>query len=326
MRRKLRWILIALGALLALLAIGIVANSRSDIPLETLKAHWATGSSRFIHVDGMDVHYRDEGTGPAIVLLHGTSSSLHTWDGWARELAKDHRVLRMDLPAFGLTGPSPKGDYTHEAYAEFVEHFVARVGAAQFVLAGNSLGGAIAWKYALSHPERVRALVLVDSGGYPLFGGGRPVAFRVARWPLLPHVLTRLDPRRLVEDGVKKAYGDPTRLRRDVLERYYELSLRPGNRQAFVRRMQTDNPDDSARIRGLRAPTLILWGARDQLLPVEAARRFHADIAGSRLIVYPELGHVPMEENPDRSVADVRRFISELPTLEAARAPATAAP
>ena len=324
MRRRLRWFLIGLGALVALLAIGVIAKSRSDIPLETLKAHWATGGSRFIRIDGMDVHYRDEGTGPVIVLLHGTSSSLHTWDGWARELAKDYRVLRMDLPAFGLTGPSPKGDYTHGAYVDFLEHFVARVGVPQFVLAGNSLGGAIAWKYALSHPERVRALVLVDAGGYPLLGGGRPVAFRVASWPVVPRLLVRLDPRPLVEDGAKKAYGDPARLRPEVLERYYELSLRPGNRQAFVARMQTDNPDDSPRIRALRAPTLILWGARDRLLPVDAARRFHADIAGSRLVVYPDLGHVPMEEDPQRTVAEVRRFASELPALEAARAAAGA--
>jgi len=323
-RRILRGALIALGALLVLLAIGVIAKSRSDIPLATLKAHWATANSRFIGVDGMDVHYRDEGAGPAIVLLHGTSASLHTWDGWARELAKEHRVVRMDLPAFGLTGPSPNADYTHDAYVEFLEHFVTRVGVPQFVLAGNSLGGAIAWRYALAHPERVRGLVLVDAGGYPLPGSGRPVAFRVASWPIVPDLLVRLDPRSLVEDGVKKAYGDPARIRPGVLERYYELALGPGNRRAFVERMRAGNPDESARIRGIVTPTLVMWGARDHLIPVAAARRFHADIAGSRLVVYDDLGHVPMEEDAARSVADAQRFLAELSTREAARLAAPA--
>src|SRR5206468_1092598 len=149
--------------------------------------------------------YRDEGSGPLVVLVHGTSSSLHTWDGWAAALRDRWRVVRVDLPGFGLTGPSPARDYRIAAYVTFVDRFLERVaGGVPCALAGNSLGGNIAWEYALAHPSRVRALVLVDSAGYPLvLGGAAPLAFRVARWPVVADLLAGLDPRRLVEDGVR---------------------------------------------------------------------------------------------------------------------------
>jgi pimeloyl-ACP methyl ester carboxylesterase len=301
-----------LGAL-ALLQVGaFLVERRADLPLATLKAHWADASSRFVAIDGMQVHLKDEGAGPLVVLLHGTSSSLHTWDGWAADLRRDHRVVRADLPGFGLTGPSPTRDYSVAAYVRFVDALVTWAGGGPCVLAGNSLGGAIAWEYTLAHPARVRALILVDAAGYPRFGPGLPLAFRIARWPLVPRLLAELDPRRLVEDGVRKAYGDPASVRPGVVERYYELALGPGNRRAFMDLMRTPRIDDHARIPELRVPTLVMWGARDRLLPVDTARRFAADIPGARVVVYDDLGHIPMEEDPARSVADVRGFLETL--------------
>jgi len=301
-----------LGALVVLLAIGYLSRLRGDIPLATLKAHWAGGTSHFVAVDGMDVHVRDEGIGPAVVLLHGTSASLHTWDGWAERLRQGHRVVRFDLPAFGLTGPSPSRDYSIDAYVTVVDHVTRRLGLQSFVLGGNSLGGGIAWTYALAHPDRVRGLILVDAVGYPLRGSDLPLAFRMAGWPVLPSVLTHLDPRRLVENGVRKSYGDASRIRPGIVDRYWELTLRAGNRAAFVDRMRVRQRDDSARIREVRQPTLILWGAVDRVIPVEAARSFARDIPGSQAIIYADLGHIPMEEDPARTGADVERFLSTL--------------
>jgi pimeloyl-ACP methyl ester carboxylesterase len=306
-----------LGGLVVLLALGYVSRLRGDIPLATLKARWAGGASHFVAVVGMEVHVRDVGSGPVVVLLHGTSSSLHTWDGWAERLRPSHRVVRFDLPAFGLTGPSPARDYSIEAYVAVVDHVTTRLGLHRFVLGGNSLGGAIAWTYALAHPDRVQGLILVDAVGYPLRGSDLPIAFRMAGWPVLPSLLAHLNPRRLVENGVRKSYGDASRIRPEIVDRYCELTLRAGNRAAFVDRMRVPQRDDSARIRELRQPTLILWGARDRLIPVEAAHSFARDIPGAQVIVYDSLGHVPMEEDPARTGADVERFLSTL-TLDAA--------
>jgi pimeloyl-ACP methyl ester carboxylesterase len=158
---------------------------KGDLPLETLKARWAGPPSRFVDVDGMSVHYRDEGTGPAIVLLHGTGSSLHAWDAWAAGLSPSHRVVRLDLPAFGLTGPRPDGDYRLDTYVAFLDHFVAKLGLGSFALAGNSFGGALAWRFAVAHPSEVTDLVLVDAGrpsGCSSFAWARCRSWRRS-WP-----------------------------------------------------------------------------------------------------------------------------------------------
>jgi pimeloyl-ACP methyl ester carboxylesterase len=306
----LRWLFYIFLALLAILATWIVINLKSDLPLEGLKSRWTDKSSRFVDVDGMQVHYRDEGTGPVVVLLHGTSSSLHTWDGWAAGLQKTQRVVRMDLPAFGLTGPSPARDYSPDAAVAFLDHFVAKIGLQQFALAGNSRGGTIAWKYAVAHPDRVRALILVDSGGYPVDNKSGPIAFRLGGLGLGP-LLVRLDPRFLVEDGVKKSYGDPGRIRPETVDRYYELTLRPGNREAFLDRMKVPYVDETAQLASIKVPTLVLWGARDNLIPVENAKRFGGAISGARVVVYDDLGHVPMEEDAPRTAAEAARFLAE---------------
>ena len=153
---------IAAGVALVLALISFLALVRFDIPVEELKKTYADGTSRFVPVGGMDVHYRDEGRGFPLVLIHGTAASLHTWDGWATALSGDFRVIRMDLPAFGLTGPAPDRDYRIGAYVRFIDDFLDTIGVTRCHLAGNSLGGLIAWNYALAHPAKVDRMILVD--------------------------------------------------------------------------------------------------------------------------------------------------------------------
>jgi pimeloyl-ACP methyl ester carboxylesterase len=298
---------------------GTLTHLRDDLPLDTLRARWATGTSRFLAVDGVQMHYRDEGSGPVILLLHGTSASLHTWDGWAAELTRHYRVVRLDLPGFGLTGPSPARDYSIAAYVAFVDHATARLGLGSLLLAGNSLGGDIAWHYALAHPDKVRALILVDSAGYPLTRSPAPLAFRIARWPLLPRLLTYLDPRALVENALRRCYGDPGRIQPGVLDRYLDLTLRPGNRIAFLDRMRTPAIDDSALVQSISQPTLILWGARDRVIDASHAHRFAGAIPGAQLVMYDDLGHIPMEEDPARTVRDVEAFLAGVRDKQAHR-------
>lgn len=302
-----RWSLIVAGVFAGLVAAA-AATIKGDLPLEELRARYAPAPSKFIELGGMSVHYRDEGSGPPLVLLHGTGASLHTWEGWVSALRRDFRMVRMDLPGFGLTGPNPSGDYTSAAYVEFLESFAARLGLDRFDLGGNSLGGFLAWRYAFEHPERVRKLILVDAAGYPQ---SRPpvLVFRLARIPVLSSLLAHVDPRRFAEKTLRQAYADPARATPQLVQQYADLALRPGNRQAFVARVSAPERDRSAQIRGLRLPTLVLWGRQDELLAVDNADRFGRDIPGSRVIIYDGVGHVPMEEIAERSAADARAFL-----------------
>ena len=229
---------------------------RGDIPLETLKARWAGGASQFVAVDGMGVHVRDEGSGPAVVLLHGTSSSLHTWDGWVERLRQGHRVVRFDLPAFGLTGPSPARDYSIDAYTAFVDHLTTRLGLQRFVLAGNSLGGGIAWAYALAHPDRVRALILVDAVGYPARVRS---SHRLPHGPLARPPVTAHTPRPSPLGRERRAQVVRRRLPHPPTPSFATTSSRcaPATARPLVDRMRVPQRDDSARIRELRQPTLI---------------------------------------------------------------------
>ena len=292
---------------------GVLATWAADRPVSALTARWAPPPSQFIAVDGMQVHVRDEGPRDdpmPIVLLHGTSASLHTWDGWAQSLSGQRRVIRFDLPAFGLTGPNPNNDYSIAAYVRFVGDVVDKLGVKQFVLAGNSLGGQIAWATALAQPQRVSQLVLVDAGGYAFESTSVPIGFRIARMPGLRVLMEHVLPRGVIISSVRNVYGDPSKVTPELIDRYYELTLRAGNRQALAYRMEQRLSGDEARIKELKVPTLILWGAKDHLIPLDNAKRFATDIAGSKLVVFDDLGHVPHEEDAQKTVDAFKVFLA----------------
>ena len=312
------------GVLLLLSALAIPLVRAPDRPVETLVARWAPPPSEFLDLQGQLVHYRDEGpkADPApIVLLHGTSASLHTWEGWARALRGQRRVISLDLPAFGLTGPFagpyavkvPGRAYTGENYARFVLDVLDKLAVPRFVVAGNSLGGEVAWRIAAAVPQRVAALVLVDAAGYPVEGGNIPLGWQIARLPVLGHVTEHLLPRPFIVQGLAAVYADPKRITEAQVDRYYELTLRAGNRAALVARAQSwSRSEGVAKITGVSAPTLVLWGGRDGVLLPALAQRFVADIPGARLQVFDDLGHVPQEEDPARTVAVVKAFLDGL--------------
>ncbi|MDF2446037.1 MAG: alpha/beta hydrolase [Moraxellaceae bacterium] len=311
----------AVQGLLALVVVVIVATGgfvaatwAPDRNVDELKARWATPPSQFITVNGMQVHFRDEGPREdplPIVLLHGTSASLHTWDGWTQELAKTRRVIRFDMPGFGLTGPAPDNDYRLEAYVRFVAGVADALGVQEFTLGGNSLGGRIAWGVAVAHPERVKKLVLVDAGGYPVHDNDMPIAFRIAQMPGLNRLMEVTLPRSMVEDSVRDVYGDPAKVTPELVDRYYDLTLRAGNRAALRERFAQQDlvTDYSAEIRTIRQPTLVLWGGRDRLLVPADAGRFGKDIPGSQVVLFETLGHVPHEEDPAATLVPVLQFL-----------------
>ena len=296
-------------ALLVLLT-GCASMGMASRPLSELTNHYTTDESRFIAVDGLRIHYRDEGSGPVLVLLHGVASSLHTWDGWVAELSQTRRVIRFDLPGFGLTGPAADGNYSLAAYVDFVIDVMDTLGIERFVLAGNSLGGSIAWRTTAAHPQRIEKLILVDSGGYPFEAESMPLAFVISQTPLLNRIMEFTLPRSAVESSVRDVYGDPSRVTPELVDRYFDLSLREGNRGALRERFaQLEYQDQSALVQTIQQPTLVIWGAQDRLIPPSIARRFEQDLPNGQLVMFAELGHVPHEEAPTETVAAVTKFL-----------------
>jgi pimeloyl-ACP methyl ester carboxylesterase len=310
-----------LGVLLMLTALAMALTREPDWPVEALVARWAPAPSDFVEIKGQLVHLRDEGprhTGtdspPPIVLIHGTSASLHTWEGWVKALKGQRRVITFDLPGFGLTGPFAgqytPDDYHGDAYARFVLDLLDALKIDRAVLGGNSLGGEVAWRTAYAAPQRVTALVLVDAVGPAFTPIDVPLGFRLARVPVLNRVGDWALPRELVAEGLASVYGNPAQVTPDLVDRYQQLTLREGNRRALRVRMQgLVNGEHAERIATLKQPTLILWGGRDRLIPPPVAQQFKQQIAGSQLVVFDELGHVPQEEDPTRTVAPVKAFL-----------------
>lgn len=303
--------------LLALVALTATAawNWAPDRPVAQLKPRWALPPSQFVALDGMQVHLRDQGPRDdptPIVLLHGTSASLHTWEGWVAALQNKRRVISLDLPGFGLTGPFPDGDYRMAHYSAFLANVLDLLQVPRAVVAGNSFGGQLAWQFALDHPQRVERLVLVDAAGYPRNATSIPIGFRLAQIPALAPLMDNLLPRAMIEASLRNVYGDPSQVSDELIDRYYELTLRAGNRQALRQRFtQADGGSGYTRIAELNVPTLIIWGGRDQLIPPVNAERFQRDIEGSRVVLFDDLGHVPQEEDPARTVAALQTFLNE---------------
>jgi pimeloyl-ACP methyl ester carboxylesterase len=301
-----------LGWTLALLLVAVTAGIRGDRPAAEVEARRATPPSKFVTVDGLRTHYRDRGAGPVVVLVHGSSASLFTWEAWATALAADYRVVTLDLPGHGLTGPDPKRRYTPAEMAGFLDQFLTAIGVARATIVGNSMGGNVAWHYALAHPERVERLILVDAAGYPR-EEPLPFGFRLFSTPVLGSVARWVTPRVLVARSLRDAYGDPARVNDATVDLYEDLLRREGNREATRQRfIATRVPDGlHTRLTTIRVPTLILWGARDRWILPKYGERFARDIPGARYVVLDGLGHTPMEEDPAVSLAPVLEFLRQ---------------
>jgi pimeloyl-ACP methyl ester carboxylesterase len=285
---------------------------KSDIPLEELKKQYTNEESKFISIDGVNVHYRDEGNkndSLPLVLIHGTSSSLHTWDSIVPSLLNKKRIIRLDIPAFGLTGPHPGRDYSITFYNQFIDSFLSTLGVQQYIIAGNSLGGSIAWNQALSYPQKVKQLILINSGGYPKKNEKGNIGFKLASMPVIGDVLVKFTPRSLIRKSIEDVYSDKSKVNEQLVQRYYDLLLREGNRKATLDIFKQRKYTSSEKIKSVSTPTLIIWGEEDQLIDVSNAYLFKKDIQGSELLIIPKTGHVPMEENPKQVSLAIKSFL-----------------
>ena len=259
---------------------------------------------------GVRLHLRDEGPkdAPAVILLHGLGSSLHTWESWSSVLAVEFRVISVDLPGAGLSPPDPTGDYTDERILQLLGLLMDRLGLVRASFIGNSMGGRIAWTMAALHPARVDRLVLVSPDGFASPG------FEYGKTPTVPAMLDLMRftlPRAMLRSNLAPAYSNPAVLTAEMLDRYHDLLRAPGARAAMLARMrQTVLVDPIPLLRTIEAPTLLLWGEADAMIPIANAEDYRKAIPRVTLERLPGIGHLPQEEDPQRSVLPVRAFLA----------------
>jgi pimeloyl-ACP methyl ester carboxylesterase len=317
-----------LAALVALVLIALAVLWRGDIPYATLEQRYAAPTSHYLDLpDGVHLHYRDEGRadGPVLVLVHGFGASAADWDAWAKRLGDTFRIIAPDLPGHGLTR-APKGyQGGPDSQVATVEAMAAALKLPRFVIAGNSMGGGVAWRYALAHPERLNGLVLVDAAGWPPAKAQKQgaIMFRLLANPVTRGIIKNLDNSALVKQGLEAALIDKSLATPALVKRYSDFSRAPGHRDILVGRPRAGSADIATpeRLSVIDTPTLVMVGADDRVIPGTDGKRFADAIHGAALIVYPGVGHVPMEQIPDRSAADLRAWLSRLPTTPAAAPP-----
>jgi pimeloyl-ACP methyl ester carboxylesterase len=315
-RMKRLWLVLALTAL-TLLSLWLWTP---DLPRATLESRYLASPADLRQVGLWQLHVRDSGPpssaagksdaqtdAPALVLLHGFGSSLQTWDAWAQGLAATHRVVRIDLPGSGLSPPDPAHDYRDERSLQLLSALLDDLGLKRVSLVGHSMGGRIAWTFAARFPERINKLVLVAPDGYASFGFeyGQPMEVP-ATLGLMRHVL----PKPLLRMNLQAAYAQPESLSDAVTTRYHDLILAPGARQAMLDRLaQTVLQEPGPLLRQIRAPTLLVWGEADAMIPVSNASDYLQAITGSRLVSWPKVGHLPQEEAAQLSLKAVVDFL-----------------
>ncbi len=303
------------GFILAGVAVVILASGiwlyTPDKSRATLEALYAAAPSQFITVLGDRLHVRDTGPrdAPAVILLHGFGSSLHTWDDWASALETKFRVVRYDQPGFGLTGADPSGSYTDQRSMDVLAGLMDTLGIAKADIVGHSMGGRIAWRFAADYPDRVAKLVLIAPDGFasPGFEYGRapdvPLMMRA-----LPYVL----PGFMLKSSLEAGYGDPSAMTNAIFTRYRDMMLAPGVRHAILDRMaQNALVEPTALLNRIKAPTLLMWGEKDGMVPIDNAADYQRVVTGAQLERFPGMGHLLMEEKPMQTVQSLMAFLSE---------------
>ncbi|MBA4747535.1 MAG: alpha/beta fold hydrolase [Sphingopyxis sp.] len=316
-KKRLLW---PLGALVAVVLI-FLALRTPDTDHDAMIAKYGNsgGMTTFARGPaGQSIHYRDQGcrTCPAMVLLHGSNASLHTWEPLVARLGKQYRIVTLDLPGHGLTGSTPDGDYSPGGMMAAVDVVAAELELDRFILGGNSMGGAVSWRYALAQPARVEALLLLNASGMPPRNGEKApasnIGFRIMRYSVGRWLAGQITPRSLVKSSLEQSVSNRAIVTDAAVDRYWELLRFPGNRQATAKRATL--PRDAAmadRISEITAPTFVLFGAEDRIINPSAAQSFGERIAGSKVVLLPGIGHLPMEEAPDETATAIAAFLAQ---------------
>ena len=302
---------ILISLMCALSACTLVScGSKTEAPSAQQVSPYFLAQDKTITIDGIDIRYRDEGLkdGETLVMVHGFTSSLETWDALAKNLKADYRIIRLDLPGHGLTGPDPKERYTNEETVEFLGRFLVEVNVEAPILIGNSLGGLVSWRLAAKSPEKVSRLVLIAPGGFSING--------VTDEPVLVPLMVRMFLTKAPKAGIKHAtsalFADPSKLTEARLKEVRDMMVAAGNGDAFVARAASFTlPDPTADLQSVVAPTLLIWGEKDVMVPAAQGAKFAENIPNAALKIYSDAGHVPQEETPEQLAADIRTFLQK---------------
>lgn len=310
--RTLRIIAYAFATIFITVIVGILIALwvYRDIPAEELEAKYASAESRFMNVDGARIHYRDEGEGPGMLLLHANFGNLIGWDPWVEALKDSYRVVRMDFTSHGLTGPDPTDDYTLERTLALTEKFIDAVGLDRFSIGGTSIGGTIAIRYSAKHPDRIDNLILLSPGSLE----GRDIkSSRRGDMPDAAYALTYILPRALPEYMLVGGFGDDEKLTDELIDRWYDMWMREGQREAQLDRLSQYKPGNIEEIiRSLTPPTLLLWGEANTTAHFDQADEFRVlleNVESLKFISYPGVGHMAVQEAGEETGRDVRAFL-----------------
>jgi len=308
--------------LLVLLGLATLILYEGDIPKDVVDARYTSLDSQFADLGDLGrVHYRDEGRRQSspVILLHGSNASLHTFEPWVRQLEDKFRVITIDLPGHGLTGEIPSDNYSCESMVSVVNEIANSLGLEHFVIGGNSMGGSIALRYALDHPKRITGLVLIDSSGFMRKrfendDNQGVLAFRLLKSPWLRAIGEVIDPYYFVSQGLKAAFYNKAVVTEAMIMRYNDLALREGSRSATMKRF-SGTADDKYRaedLAGINVPTLLMWGKEDAVAPFAFASEYEALMPDITTAYYDRVGHIPMEEVPERSASDLIAFLETI--------------
>lgn len=306
--------------LLALTAAAFIFLRTPDTDPAAMEARYTNEHSQFAEgADGLRVHYRDQGNpdGVPIVLVHGTAASLHTWEPLVDRLGGEYRIISYTQPGHGLTGPNADHDYSFAGMARAIDLVTEELGLDSFVLGGNSMGGWISWRYALANPDKIEALLLLDASGMPLRKGEDApplnLGFRLLQNPAVRFLMQHFTPRAAVERSALQSVSVKSVMTDAVVDRYWELLRYPGNRKAAAMRAIVERePEYADQIHNITAPTLIIWGAEDQLIHASAAQTFAERLLNASVVIFDGVGHLPMEEAPDQTAADIDEFLDRV--------------
>lgn len=267
--------------------------------------------SHFADIDGVRIHYQEKGSGTPLVLVHGYVASTHSWKEIFEPLSKSFRVIAVDLKGHGFSA-KPDGDYTRRAQAVLVTHLLDHLKIDKAWLAGNSMGGEIVLNIALQNPQRVSALILIDSAGVNV-SGRTTLAPAYTRIPVLGRLLVALflTSDKLVRDGLKKSFYDDSKITEErVAAGYLPLKTRGGQLAALRALTQFHQFPIEHELGRISTPVLIIWGAEDELIPLEAGRQMNSSIKDSKLVIFDQCGHLPQEEQPERVLQEMINFLT----------------